>query len=548
MKETGWKKTAGNGSDGKRTEGKKSFGRGEKTTGFSKNSAKAGSKREKQGKAARKVSGVEDKWGTHGDRKRNVGEKDGQKTVRGGQRGKTKCPIYRECGGCQYLHLTYDQQLKEKQKRMEELLGGVCPVRPIIGMEEPYHYRNKVHAVFGLDRKNNPISGIYKEGTHRILPVDSCLIEDQKADEIIVTIRSMLRSFKIRVFDEDTGYGLLRHVLIRRGFTTGEILVVLVTASPVFPSKNNFVKALREKHPEITTIVQNINGRSTSMVLGDKEHVLYGKGYIEDELCGLRFRISSRSFYQINSVQTEKLYGKAMELAGLTGKETVLDAYCGIGTIGLIASKHAGKVIGVELNQDAVRDAVQNAKKNGITRTEIAEIITHIGFYAGWPKAWAAFNLAKGVWSEDIVGEDAKTAFQREMIFPIGEPNTAYAQYFIGNSYLAPVSREQVNISNVTFEPRCRNNWHIHRATKGGGQMLIGVAGRGWYQEEGKPAVEILPGTVIHIPANVKHWHGAAADSWFAHLAFEISGENTSNEWLEPVTDEEYNKLERAKQ
>lgn len=253
---------------------------------------------------------------------------------------------------------------------MEELLGGVCPVRPIIGMEEPYHYRNKVHAVFGLDRKNNPISGIYKEGTHRILPVDSCLIEDQKADEIIVTIRSMLRSFKIRVFDEDTGYGLLRHVLIRRGFTTGEILVVLVTASPVFPSKNNFVKALREKHPEITTIVQNINGRNTSMVLGDKEHVLYGKGYIEDELCGLRFRISSRSFYQINSVQTEKLYGKAMELAELTGKETVLDAYCGIGTIGLIASKHAGKVIGVELNQDAVRDAVQNAKKNGITNAQ----------------------------------------------------------------------------------------------------------------------------------------------------------------------------------
>ena len=200
--------------------------------------------------------------------------------------------------------------------------------------------------------------------------MDSCLIEDQKADEIIVTIRSMLRSFKIRVFDEDTGYGLLRHVLIRRGFTTGEILVVLVTASPVFPSKNNFVKTLREKHPEITTIVQNINGRSTSMVLGDKEHVLYGKGYIEDVLCGLRFRISSRSFYQINSAQTEKLYGKAMELAGLTGKETVLDAYCGIGTIGLIASKHAGKVIGVELNQDAVRDAVQNAKKNGITNAQ----------------------------------------------------------------------------------------------------------------------------------------------------------------------------------
>ena len=186
---------------------------------------------------------------------------------------------------------------------------------------------------------------------------------------------------------------------------------------------------------------------------------------------------------------------------------------------------------------------LQSAKKNGITRTEIAEIITHIGFYAGWPKAWAAFNLAKGVWAEDTAGEDAKAAFQREMIFPIGEPNTAYAKYFTGQSYLAPISNEQVHISNVTFEPRCRNNWHIHQATQGGGQMLIGVAGRGWYQEEGKPAREILPGTVIHIPAGVKHWHGAASDSWFSHLAFEIAGENSSNEWLEPVTDEVYDNL-----
>lgn len=186
---------------------------------------------------------------------------------------------------------------------------------------------------------------------------------------------------------------------------------------------------------------------------------------------------------------------------------------------------------------------LQSAKKNGITRTEIAEAITHIAFYAGWPKAWAAFRLAKDVWSDDTAGDDAKAAFQREMIFPIGEPNTAYAQYFIGNSYLAPVSSQQVNVANVTFEPRCRNNWHIHKATQGGGQMLIGVAGRGWYQEEGKPAVEILPGTVIHIPANVKHWHGAAADSWFAHLAFSVPGDNTSTEWREPVTDDQYDLL-----
>lgn len=186
---------------------------------------------------------------------------------------------------------------------------------------------------------------------------------------------------------------------------------------------------------------------------------------------------------------------------------------------------------------------LQSARNNGITRTEIAEILTQIGFYAGWPKAWAAFRLAKDVWNEEITDNDTKAAFQQQMIFPIGEPNTAYAKYFTGNSYLARISTEQVPIANVTFEPRCRNNWHIHHATKGGGQMLIGVAGRGWYQEEGKPAQEILPGTVIHIPAGVKHWHGAASDNWFAHLAFEISGENTSNEWLDPVSDEEYNKL-----
>ena len=193
---------------------------------------------------------------------------------------------------------------------------------------------------------------------------------------------------------------------------------------------------------------------------------------------------------------------------------------------------------------------LRTAKQNGITRSEIAETITHIAFYAGWPKAWAAFNQAKNVWNDDTPSaaakdekEKAKADFEREMIFPIGNSNDAYAKYFTGQSYLATVSNEQVPIHNVTFEPGCRNNWHVHHATKGGGQMLVGVAGRGWYQEEGKPAQQILPGTVIHIPANVKHWHGAAKDSWFAHLAFEVEGENTSNEWLEPVTDEEYNKL-----
>ena len=275
------------------------------------------------------------------------------------------CPVAHRCGGCQYLDMPYKEQLQMKQSQMQKLLGNYCKVHGIKGMDDPFHYRNKVHAVFGY-RKGEAISGVYEEKTHNIVPVETCMIEDQKADEIIGTIRGMLKSFKIHTYDEDTGYGLLRHVLIRRGFTSGQIMVVLVTASPVFPSKNNFVKALRQKHPEITTIVQNINNRGTSMVLGDKEHVLYGKGFIEDELCGCKFRISPKSFYQVNPVQTEYLYGKAIELADLTGNERVLDAYCGIGTIGIIAASKAKEVIGVELNADAVRDAIQNAKCNDV--------------------------------------------------------------------------------------------------------------------------------------------------------------------------------------
>ena len=233
-------------------------------------------------------------------------------------------------------------------------------------MENPFHYRNKVHAVFDRMRNGQVISGVYQEGTHRVINVDECQIEDQKADAIIRDIRGLLRSFKIKTYDEDTGYGLLRHVLIRRGFVSGEIMVVLVLGSPILPSKNNFVKALRKLHPEITTIVLNVNDKKTSMVLGEKETVLYGKGYIEDSLCGLTFRISPKSFYQVNPVQTEILYGKAMEYAELTGKERVIDAYCGIGTIGMIAAKQAKEVIGVELNKDAVRDAIRNAKRNGM--------------------------------------------------------------------------------------------------------------------------------------------------------------------------------------
>ena len=311
-----------------------------------------------------------------------------------------KCNISKKCGGCQFQGIPYKEQLKKKQKKEQSLLGSYGKVCPIIGMENPYYYRNKVHAVFDRDRKGNIISGIYEEGTHRVVPVENCLIEDEKSQEIIRTIRGMLKSFKIRTYDEDTGYGLLRHVLIRRGFSTGEIMVVLVTGSPIFPSKNNFVKALRKEHPEITTVVLNVNDRQTSMVLGDREKPIFGPGFIKDRLCGCMFRISPKSFYQVNPVQTEILYQTAIDYAGLTGKETVIDAYCGIGTIGLIAAKKAGKVIGVELNKDAVKDARINAKENKITNA---------AFYQGDAGRFMVEMAAKGE-KADVVFMDPPRA------------------------------------------------------------------------------------------------------------------------------------------
>ena len=199
----------------------------------------------------------------------------------------------------------------------------------------------------------------------------------------------------------------------------------------------------------------------------------------------------------------------------------------------------------VSLMASGITDAsllyhLQNAKKHGVSKAEIAAIITHATMYVGWPKGWAVFRLAGEVWGEDTATADAKTAHENRMVFPIGAPNDAYAKYFIGQSYLAPVSTAQVPVFNVTFEPGCRNNWHIHHAKNGGGQMLICLAGRGWYQEWGKEAVALHPGSVVNIPAGVKHWHGAAKDSWFSHLAVEVPGEESSAEWLEPVEDSEY--------
>lgn len=280
------------------------------------------------------------------------------------------CPYAKKCGGCQLQNMDYQRQLKFKQAKVVSMLGKFHRVNDIIGMKNPYNYRNKVQSAFGLTRSGKIVSGVYQSSERRIVNVDSCRTEDKKANEIVVAIRKMLPNFKIVPYNEFTSRGFLRHVLVKHSFSTNQIMVVLVGFSPIFPQKTRFAKALAEKFPEITTIVFNINDRKTNMLLGTREEVLFGKGYIEDNLCGLTFRISPKSFYQINAFQTEILYNKAIEYACLTGNEVVLDAYCGTGTIGLVASKNAKQVVGVELNKDAVKDAKINAKINNITNTQ----------------------------------------------------------------------------------------------------------------------------------------------------------------------------------
>ena len=277
-----------------------------------------------------------------------------------------KCPYVEKCGACHMGQTTYEEELAAKKELVESHIGKYCRnIHDVAGMYYPFHYRNKVHAVFGR-LKDEVIAGTYSEGTHTIVPIDNCLIEDAQASAIIKTVTELVKSFKIWIYNEDTGRGVLRHVLVRKGMSTKQIMVVLVTACPEFPHKNNFVAELRKRHPEITTIVQNINEANTTMVLGERNKPLYGEGYIEDVLCGLRFRISPNSFYQVNSAQTQVLYKKAIQAAGLTGKETVVDAYCGIGTIGMAMASKAGKVLGIELNRDAVKDAKANAKRNNL--------------------------------------------------------------------------------------------------------------------------------------------------------------------------------------
>ncbi len=276
-----------------------------------------------------------------------------------------KCNVYKKCNGCQLMNLSYEEQLRFKEIKCVRSLGKYGRVEKITPMENPYHYRNKVQTVFRKDRRGNLISGIYQSSTGGVVGIESCLLENKKATEIISDIKKLIKKYRIFVYNPANETGFLHHVLIRSGFKSGEIMVVLACREEKFDQKNNFIKDLVELHPQITSVVQTI-GKSEKLVLGKNQKVIFGKPYIEDILCGLRFKISANSFYQVNPVQTEKLYNKVIDLANLKGHETVIDAYCGIGTIGLIASKKVKEVIAVENNSDAVKNAKENAKINGI--------------------------------------------------------------------------------------------------------------------------------------------------------------------------------------
>lgn len=328
----------------------------------------------------------------------------------------TPCPIYKKCSGCQLQNLPYDQQLHFKQAKLIKLLGRFGHIDEIIGMDEPTHYRNKVQSAFTV-KSGRLTAGIYQSATHKVVEVpasmtEGCMLEDLTASKIIATVKTLAPSFKLKVYDPATGKGFLRHILVRRGFASGQVMVVIVTAKGDFPSCRSFVNELLRRHPEITTIVWNINPTATPLFLGNESTTLYGDGYITDTLCGLNFRISPRSFYQVNPVQTEILYNTAKKYARLTGGERLIDAYCGTGTIGLTMASREGvvgakEVIGVEINADAVKDARDNARRNGIESAR---------FYQGDAGQFMKELAERGESADVVVTDPPRAGCSREFL------------------------------------------------------------------------------------------------------------------------------------
>ena len=285
-----------------------------------------------------------------------------------------KCKVCTSCGGCQYQQINYKAQLEYKTKRVKEALsriGGIkTEVLPCIGMDEPYYYRNKIQMPYGKDKRGNVVYGFFKENSHEIIPVKECAIEDKRAASILWDIKELVKKMSIPIYNEDNGKGVLRYVLIRTSYHYPEVMVVLVTSMMGFPGQRNFVDELVKLNPEITTVVENVNKRHTNVILGPQEKVLYGPGFIKDKIIDLTFEISASSFFQVNPVQVEKLYKTALNLIKPQQKPIILDAYSGVGTIGLIAARNARKVISVEINKDASRNAKENAKRNGVDNIE----------------------------------------------------------------------------------------------------------------------------------------------------------------------------------
>ena len=286
-----------------------------------------------------------------------------------------RCKVCTICGGCQYQQLNYKAQLDIKTKRVKDALTRIAHLKDIkinkcLGMEDPYNYRNKIQMPFGKDRKGNVVYGFYKENSHEIIPIKECQIEDKRAASILWDIKELVEKYKISIYNEDNGSGLLRYVLIRTSYHFKELMVVLVVSHLNFPGQRNFIDELTKLHPEITTIVENENNRHTNVILGNKEKVLYGTGHIKDSILGLTFEISASSFYQVNPIQVEILYKTALDLLDINKTQVVLDAYSGVGTIGLIASKNAKQVISVEINKFAHRNAIENAKRNNVSNIE----------------------------------------------------------------------------------------------------------------------------------------------------------------------------------
>ncbi|MBP5313536.1 MAG: 23S rRNA (uracil(1939)-C(5))-methyltransferase RlmD [Eggerthellaceae bacterium] len=361
-----------------------------------------------------------------------------------------RCPVSSVCGGCSFAEVDYEQQIKDKQAFVEGLFGGKI-VLPIIGMDDFVGYRNKVISPFAPEKTKSKASkkiltGMYGKGTHRLVNTDGCLLENKAANDVVVAIRDIMKKYRMEPYDEDTGEGFMRHVVVRVGHNSHEMLVTIVTAEEGFVGAKNFCKELIKRCPGVTSVIQNINTRKTNVILGDKEKVLYGPGFILDKLCGLSFRISSRSFYQVNATQTEVLYKTAVNAAKLTGQETLIDAYCGTGTIGLVAaagidnSKGAKRVIGVDSVASAIDDARLNAKHNGIANAE---------FVVG-----DATEFMKRLASDVVSG----TFDNKNAVLMMDPPRSGSTEEFLGAVVSAGISRivyiscnPQTQLRDITY-------------------------------------------------------------------------------------------------